>query len=129
MKKNRPVDISPFRDLYPFSSNYINIRGLKYHFIDEGEGEALLMLHGNPTWSFYFRKIVKEFSPYYRTLVPDHIGCGLSEKPDESRYDFRLKSRVEDLEAFLSSIKLKGKLNLVLHDWGGAIGIDRKSVV
>ncbi len=123
MKHSRSVDISSFRNLYPFSSNYMDIRGLKYHFVDEGSGEPIVMVHGNPTWSFYFRNLIKAFSPYYRTLAPDHIGCGLSEKPDETCYDFRLKSRVEDLELFLNCLELKGKLNLVLHDWGGIIGM------
>ncbi len=122
-KSSRPIDISSFKHLYPFSSHYMNIRGLKYHYVDEGAGEPLMMVHGNPTWSFYFRKLIKAFSPCYRTLAPDHIGCGLSEKPDEKQYDFRLKSRVEDLETFLSRLKPKGKLNLILHDWGGIIGM------
>ncbi|HSM73540.1 MAG TPA: alpha/beta fold hydrolase, partial [Desulfobacterales bacterium] len=89
----------------------------------EGAGEPLLMLHGNPTWSFYNRSLVKGLSGGYRVVVPDHIGCGLSDKPGERRYDYRLSSRVADLEALLGRVGLKGPLTLVLHDWGGMIGM------
>ncbi|MFO8084208.1 MAG: alpha/beta fold hydrolase [Desulfobacterales bacterium] len=112
-----------FKKLYPFSSHFMPIRGLDYHYLDEGTGEPLVMVHGNPTWSFYFRSLVKGLSPQYRCLVPDHIGCGLSEKPDGNRYDFRAKSRVEDLEIFLDHLNIKENLTLILHDWGGMIGM------
>lgn len=112
-----------FKKLYPFSSHFVQIRGLDYHYLDEGSGDPVVMVHGNPSWSFYFRALVKGLSPKYRCLVPDHIGCGLSEKPDERRYDFRLKSRVEDLEMFLDRLNLKKNLTLILHDWGGMIGM------
>jgi cis-3-alkyl-4-acyloxetan-2-one decarboxylase len=112
-----------FKKLYPFSSHFISIRGLNYHYLDEGAGEPIVMLHGNPTWSFYFRSLVKGLSSKYRCLVPDHIGCGLSAKPDETRYDFRLRSRVEDLGIFLDRLKIKKDLTLILHDWGGMIGM------
>ena len=112
-----------FRKNYPFSSSFMKIRGLDYHYIDEGRGEPVVMLHGNPTWSYYYRSLIKGLSPGYRCLVPDHIGCGLSEKPDETRYDFRLNSRVKDLEVFLDCLKIKKDITLVLHDWGGMIGM------
>jgi cis-3-alkyl-4-acyloxetan-2-one decarboxylase len=112
-----------FKKLYPFSSHFIPIRGLNYHYLDEGAGEPVVMLHGNPTWSFYFRSLVKGLSSKYRCLVPDHIGCGLSAKPDETRYDFRLSSRVEDLSIFLDRLKIKKNVTLILHDWGGMIGM------
>lgn len=112
-----------FKKLYPFSSHFMKIRGLDYHYLDEGSGESVVMLHGNPTWSFYYRFLVKGLSPKYRCLVPDHIGCGLSEKPDETQYDFRLNNRVEDLEIFLDRLKIKKNITLILHDWGGMIGM------
>jgi haloalkane dehalogenase len=80
------------------------------------------MLHGNPTWSFYYRNLVRALRDHYRCIVPDHIGCGLSDKPGEDRYDYRLKSRVEDLGALLDSLELEQPLTLVVHDWGGMIG-------
>ncbi len=117
------IDISDIKYLYPFKSNYTEIRGIKYHYIDEGSGNPVLMIHGNPTWSFYFRSLIKYLSPEFRAIAPDHIGCGLSGKPDSSDYDYRLKSRVEDMDLFLSRLKLTGRISLILHDWGGMIGM------
>ena len=81
------------------------------------------MVHGNPTWSFYFRDLVKSLSEEFRTIAPDHIGCGLSDKPDSHRYGYRLESRVNDLENLLDHLDIKKKITLVLHDWGGMIGM------
>jgi haloalkane dehalogenase len=114
----------PFNSaLYPFVSHYLDRGGLRLHYLDEGGGEPLVMLHGNPTWSFYFRNLVLAQRPEYRCIVPDHIGCGLSDKPGADRYDFSLKSRVDDLEALLDHLRLRDHLTLVLHDWGGMIGM------
>lgn len=123
MKRTKTVDISPFRHLYPFRSNYLDLDGLKYHYLDEGTGNPVIMLHGNPTWSFYYRSLIKKLSPGYRVIVPDHIGCGLSDKPNPKRYDYRLKSRVDDLDALFKHLNLKHKISLVVHDWGGIIGM------
>jgi haloalkane dehalogenase len=119
----KPIDISGFRHLYPFNSHYQDLKGLRYHYIDEGEGDPIVMLHGNPTWSFYFRELIKALSPPYRSIVPDHIGCGLSDKPDIKNYDYRLKNRVDDLEVLIQNLEVKEKITLVLHDWGGFIGM------
>ena len=123
MVKDRPVDISPFRHLYPFKSHYMDLKGLKYHFLDEGRGDPIVMIHGNPTWSFYYRKLVKELSPQFRAIAVDHIGCGLSDNPDIKRYDYKLKSRVDDIEILLDYLEPKKKITMVLHDWGGMIGM------
>ena len=80
------------------------------------------MLHGNPTWSFYYRNLVKALSGQFRCIVPDHVGCGLSDKPGDDRYDYRLRSRVEDVAALVDSLELDQPLTLVVHDWGGMIG-------
>lgn len=114
---------SDFAELYPFESHFILIKGLRYHYLDEGRGAPLLMLHGNPTWSFYFRRLVLAFRENYRVIVPDHMGCGLSDKPDETQYDFRLQRRIEDLDALIAHLNLGQKITLVLHDWGGMIGL------
>ena len=121
--RRKPIDISSIRHLYPFTSHYLDLNGLQYHYIDEGEGEPIVMVHGNPTWSFYFRELIKALSPQYRTIVPDHIGCGLSDKPDSKSYDYRLKNRVDDLEVLIQNLVVKEKITLVLHDWGGFIGM------
>ena len=117
------IDITRFRHLYPFESHYLDINGLSYHYLDEGSGKPIVMLHGNPTWSFYFRELIRGLSGSYRTIAPDHIGCGLSEKPGTDRYDYRLQSRVDDLAALLDHLGLRRDITLVLHDWGGAIGM------
>jgi cis-3-alkyl-4-acyloxetan-2-one decarboxylase len=97
--------------------------GLKLHYIDEGSGEPVVMIHGNPTWSFMYRHLIEALANSQRVIVPDQIGCGLSDKPDDSRYCYRLASRVDDLELLLEHLGLTADLTLVLHDWGGMIGM------
>ena len=97
--------------------------GLRYHYLDEGDGEPVVMVHGNPSWSFYYRKLVEDLIPDYRAIVPDHIGCGRSEKPGDDRYKYNLERRIDDLEALLDHLQLGAGLTLVVHDWGGAIGM------
>ncbi|RAL24005.1 alpha/beta hydrolase [Lujinxingia litoralis] len=81
------------------------------------------MVHGNPTWSFYYRNLIEALRGEYRTIAPDHIGCGRSDKPGDASYAYTLERRVEDLESLVASLKLEGPLTLVLHDWGGMIGM------
>lgn len=109
--------------LYPFQGSYLDLGGNRLHYLDEGSGEPLVMLHGNPTWSFYYRNLVTSVSDRYRAIVPDHIGCGKSDKPDRDSYPYTLKQRVADLEALLESLEIKDSITLVLHDWGGMIGM------
>jgi haloalkane dehalogenase len=97
--------------------------GLRLHYIDEGSGEPVIMLHGNPTWSFLYRHLLEALTDTHRVVVPDHIGCGLSDKPDDSRYTYRLGSRVDDLERLLDHLGLDSELTLVMHDWGGMVGM------
>ena len=123
MLKRKPIDTSKFRHLYPFRSHYMDLNCLKYHYVDEGSGEPVVMVHGNPTWSFYFRELIKSLCGRYRTIAPDHIGCGLSDKPDSKTYGYKLKNRVDDLEVLIENLKIKEKITLVLHDWGGFIGM------
>ena len=123
MAIRKPIDISTFKHLYPFKSNYLDINGLKYHYLDEGSGDPVVMVHGNPTWSFYYRKLIKSLSGQYRTIAPDHIGCGLSDKPERAAYGFSLKNRVDDLEMLLDHLQIREKVTLILHDWGGMIGM------
>lgn len=106
--------------LYPFRSNFFQLKdNLSMHYLDEGKGEPIIMMHGNPTWSFYYRNLAMEFSKSHRIIVPDHIGCGLSDKPQH--YEYILKQHIDNLEKFVSFLKLKDFI-LVVHDWGGAIG-------
>ena len=94
------------------------------HYLDEGprDAPAVLMLHGNPTWSFYYRNLVLALRDHFRCIVPDHLGCGLSDKPGEDQYDYRLKSRIQDIGSLVQQLDLHGPLTLVVHDWGGMIG-------
>lgn len=120
---NIPVSKLPaeVRELYPFETHAMQTPGgATMSYVDEGEGaDAVVMLHGNPTWSFYYRDLVKSLSPGRRCLVPDHIGMGLSEKPADYRYD--LSQRITDVEALVTHAGIR-KIDLVVHDWGGAIG-------
>lgn len=109
--------------LYPFDSQFLSIDGLRYHYLDEGQGEPLVMVHGNPSWSIYFRHLVLALRDRFRVIVPDHIGCGLSDKPGDDRYAYRLSRRIDDLEALLDHLGIDGRVTLVLHDWGGMIGM------
>jgi haloalkane dehalogenase len=110
-------------DLYPFKNNFLALNGMQYHYLDEGQGDPVVMLHGNPSWSFYYRDLVKTLRGGYRVIVPDHIGCGLSEKPTETEYSYTLKQRVDDLETLLEHLEIRCGITLVLHDWGGMIGM------
>lgn len=109
-------------ELYPFESNYLTRPGGRMHYLDEGEGHPVVMVHGNPTWSFYFRNLVKSLSNEFRCIVPDHIGCGLSDKPGRDAYRYELNTRIEDLTALIEHAVPEGPIDLVVHDWGGAIG-------
>jgi len=109
--------------LYPFSPlSFPAQRGARMSYLDEGPkgDEAVLMLHGNPTWSFHYRDLVLELSNAIRCVAPDHVGMGLSDKP--AAYDYTLASRIADIEALVASLGLR-KVHLVVHDWGGPIGL------
>jgi haloalkane dehalogenase len=122
--KNESIRRSPLWDaLYPYRSNYLELDGLNYHYLDEGRGDPLVMVHGNPTWSFFYRSLVDAFSERYRVIVPDHMGCGLSDKPGEDRYGYRLRNRVDDLSRLIHHLKINRPVTLVVHDWGGMIGL------
>ena len=105
---------------YPFNPHFHEVKKDKLHYIDEGTGEVILMLHGNPTWSFFYRNLAKHFSRTNRVIVPDHIGCGLSDKPQD--YDYTLENHIENTVSLIKKLNLKD-ITLIVHDWGGAIGM------
>jgi len=110
---------------YPATRHRLEVRpGVSMHYLDEGprDGEVVLMVHGNPSWSYYWRTLVAGLSDRYRCIVPDHVGMGLSDKPDDRRYDYTLQSRVDDLDALLRHLDITGPVTLAVHDWGGMIG-------
>lgn len=114
--------MSDWRSLYPFRSQHLSLGGVRLHYLDEGPRDAkpLLMVHGNPTWSFYWRNLVLGLRDDYRCIVPDHIGCGLSDKPQE--YPYSLATHIDNLCRLVEELDLK-ELTLLAHDWGGAIGL------
>ena len=117
-----PMDPDAYRRLYPFGSSYLECNGLNLHYVDQGTGEPVVMVHGNPTWSFFFRRMIADLTPAYRAIAPDHIGCGLSDKPGDGRYAFRLADRVADFSALMDHLQLD-RVTLMVHDWGGMIGM------
>ena len=104
---------------YPFRSHFLRLEGHGLNYVDEGAGQPILMLHGNPTWSFYYRNLIREYSKKFRTIVPDHMGCGLSDKPQD--YDYSLETHIQNAYQLIKFLDLK-KIILIVHDWGGAIG-------
>jgi haloalkane dehalogenase len=112
-----------WRQQYPFESHHLDTGGgVRMHYIDEGprSEEAVLLLHGNPTWSFYYRNVVLALRDRFRCIAPDHIGMGLSDKPAD--YPYTLARRVGDVRRLVAKLRLK-RVHLILHDWGGAIGM------
>lgn len=106
--------------LYPFDSHYLDINGNSMHYIDEGDGEIILMLHGNPTWSFYYRNLILKLRDKFRCIAPDHIGCGLSSKPQ--LYPYHLRTHIANLKQLIIKLNIK-HFHLVMHDWGGPIAM------
>jgi len=92
--------------LYPFADHFLDRGGLRLHYLDEGQGEPVVMLHGNPTWSFHFRSLVLALRDRHRVVVPDHMGMGLSDKPGDGQYHYCLQSRADDLAALLDHLNI-----------------------
>lgn len=109
-----------WKALYPFQSHWRQTEWGRQHYLDEGAGAPLVMVHGNPTWSFYYRELVKAFRGDHRAIAVDHLGCGLSDKP--ANFDYCLKSHIDNLVALVDQLDLK-QATLLVHDWGGAIGL------
>lgn len=109
-----------FQDEYPFESRWMEIDGHVMHYIDEGQGPVLLMVHGNPTWSFAWRNLVKQLSGQYRVIAVDHLGCGFSLKPQQDVYS--LAQHIQRLQRLVECLDLQ-QVTLFAHDWGGAIGM------
>jgi pimeloyl-ACP methyl ester carboxylesterase len=113
-----PADV---REIYPWPGQDLKLsNGHNLHYLDEGSGPPLLMVHGNPTWSFYWRPLVAGLSTRFRCVVPDHLGCGLSDKPQD--WDYTMANHAANVVALIDKLDLRD-ITLVLHDWGGAIGM------
>lgn len=105
---------------YPFESHFFQLSIGKMHYVDEGTGAPIVMLHGNPGWSFEYRDIIKEMSKTHRCIAPDLIGFGLSDKP--FKWNYLPKNHAKNIELFLDSLDLDN-ITLVVNDWGGPIGL------
>lgn len=106
---------------YPFESHWADLSGHRLHYLDEGSGPPVVMVHGNPNWSYYWRNLIPALSDRFRCLAIDHIGCGLSDKPDDAHYPYTLSQRINDLEAWLDQLGVTENITLIAHDWGGMI--------
>jgi len=114
---NRWLNISE----YPFTSHYMDVNGHKLHYIDEGQGETILFVHGTPSWSFDFRNVIKGLKSDFRCVAFDHIGFGLSDKPEY--YDYSTQNHSVSLGLLVEELQLKN-ITLVVHDFGGPIGLN-----
>lgn len=108
------------RNEYPFTSRYFQADAGRMHYVDEGSGEAVVMVHGNPAWSFLYRNLIKELRGQFRCIAPDHLGFGLSDKPES--WSYLPEDHAQNLTALILELDLKN-ITLVVHDWGGPIGL------
>ena len=109
---------------WPHTSRSTLVGGHRMAYVDEGSGPPVLLVHGNPTWSFYYRSLLAALPPLgLRAIAPDHIGMGRSEKPSAADYPHTLARRVADFGEFVDGLGLTEPLSLVVHDWGGAIAL------
>jgi pimeloyl-ACP methyl ester carboxylesterase len=105
---------------YPFKHHYFKVNDTTMHYVDEGEGEVLLFVHGTPSWSFEFRNVIKFLSKKYRCIAIDHIGFGLSEKP--AKYDYTVQNHTASLLKLITHLQLN-QFTMLVHDFGGIIGL------
>ncbi len=110
-----------FEGLFPFTPHYYSHHGMDMHYVDEGSGEPVVMVHGDPTWGFLYRNFIPPLSQQYRCIVPDQMGMGKSAVPQE-RSLYRLEQHCANLEALLLHLDVSD-ITLVLHDWGGPVGL------
>lgn len=133
------TDMADWRALYPFASHWFSLPAStanvsatqkkssdsqaphRLHYIDEGTGSGcVLCVHGNPTWSFYYRTVISEQRRHARVVAVDNLGCGLSDKPQNYRYE--LNQHIANLVVLIEQLDLRD-VTLLVHDWGGAIGL------
>src|SRR5215831_17227429 len=106
-------------ELYPFESHFAEIGGARVHYVDEGSGPPLLLLHGNPTWSFLYRDVIKGLRDRFRCIAPDYPGFGLSAAP--AGYGFTPLEHSRIVEELVEELDLTG-ITMMVQDWGGPIG-------
>ena len=109
-----------FDGTWPFAARYCTAAGFRQHYIDEGAGRPVILLHGQPTWGYIYRRFVPPLAATHRVIVPDHMGFGKSETPADRVYT--LRTHVDNLTALIEQLDLRD-ITLVMQDWGGPIGI------
>jgi pimeloyl-ACP methyl ester carboxylesterase len=115
------IKTDTFAGTFPFAPHYLNLGHFELHYVDVGAGDPVVMLHGDPTWGYLYRAFVPRLSQRGRCVVPDHMGMGKSGVPAVP-YPYRLGHHVANLESLMLSLDLRD-LTLVLHDWGGPVGL------
>ena len=113
-----PLEISP---AFPYQAHYVEVHGYQMHYVDKGEGDPILFLHGQPTSSYLWRNIMPYLEPYGRVVAPDNIGFGRSDQPAD--LDYRYPTHYKFIEGFIDKLGLKN-VTLVIHDWGSSLGLD-----
>jgi pimeloyl-ACP methyl ester carboxylesterase len=108
------------RKEYPFASHFVSVDGGRMHYVDEGNGPVVLLVHGTPTWSFLYRRMIKELSRTHRVIAPDNIGFGLSDHP--KGWSYRPEDHARNLRTLIDTLGLEA-YTLVVHDFGGPIGL------
>lgn len=117
----QPLKFEVNRELFPFEHRFADLgNGIHMHYVDEGQGDILLMLHGNPSWSFLYRKLIHLLSDSYRCIAPDYPGFGLTEAPPQ--YGFTPLEHRDNIERFVDKLGLRD-LTLIVQDWGGPVGL------
>lgn len=132
-----PVASEPWRSLYPYRGSRLAIGPWSYHYVDsdveypqsvpaaetdDDSRPVILCVHGNPTWSFYWRRVIERFHTTHRVIAVDHIGCGLSDQPSRRDFDYSLVNHRDHLLTLIDRLDLR-RIVLLAHDWGGAIGL------
>ena len=110
-----------FAGTFPFAPHYMDLESFQMHYVDVGEGDPLVLLHGDPTWGYLYRHFLPPLATRARCIVPDHMGMGKSGVP-AGPYPYRLRHHIDNLEAFILRLELRD-ITLAVHDWGGPVGL------
>lgn len=119
--KDGTIERETFGGTFPFPPHYRHVNGFDMHFVDEGHGDPVVLLHGDPTWGYLWRNIIPALAKVARCIVPDHMGMGKSEVPRDP-YPYRLVHHIANLEALIIDLDLSD-ITLAVHDWGGPVGL------
>ena len=109
-----------FDGTWPYTPRFFDGSGFRMHYVDEGTGEVIVCLHGEPTWGYLYREFLARLAPQHRVIVPDHMGFGKSETPQDR--DYSVRDHFENFERLMLHLDLRD-VTLVMQDWGGPIGV------